>query len=70
MHCKELVASAEATVKDRAGKVKVAMREVAAIMEDFRMEAVGGLQGGWDLWIIAIIQSLLNNCGTWMEMCA
>ena len=68
LHCEGLGASVDATVKDRAGKVKGAMREVAAIMEDFRMQAVGGLQGAWDLWNIAIIPSLLNNCGTWMEI--
>ena len=32
------------------------------------MQAVGGLMGAWDLWNMAIIPSLLNNCGVWTEI--
>ena len=56
------------TIHDRAGKVKTAMMEVKGIMEDFRMQAVGGIMGAWDLWNIASIPSLLTNCGTWTEL--
>ena len=60
--------SVEATVSDRSGKIKGAIMEVAAVMEDMRMQVVGGLMGAWDLWNHALIPSLLNNCGTWTEM--
>ena len=45
IHSDGLAASVEATVKDRSGKLKGAIYEVAAIMEDFRVQALGGLQG-------------------------
>ena len=41
---------------------------MAAIVEDFRMQAVGGLMSAWDLWNLAIIPSLLSNCGIWTEI--
>ena len=34
------------TIKDRTGKVKTAMREVKGVMEDYRMQAMGGHHGG------------------------
>ena len=68
VHTEGLAASVAATVSDRASKVKAAMYEAAAIIEDYRMQAVGGLMGAWDLWNMAIIPSLLNNCGVWTEI--
>ena len=68
IHTDGLAASVAATVKDRTGKVKAAMYEAAAIIEDYRMQAVGGLMGAWDLWNMAIIPSLLNNSGVWTEI--
>ena len=68
IHTDGLAASVEATINDRAGKVQAAGFEVAAIIEDFRMQAVGGLMGAWDLWNLAIVPSLLSNCGIWTEI--
>ena len=68
LHTDGLAASVEATVNERAGKIKAAIYEVAAIMEDFRMQAMGGLMGAWDLWNMAIVPSLLSNCGVWTEI--
>ena len=56
--------SVSLTVERRAGKVKGPMVETKPIMEDFRMQAVGGMAGAWDLWESAIIPSLLANCGS------
>ena len=42
------------------------MYEAKAILEDFRMQAMGGMAGAWDLWERAIIPSLLANCGSWV----
>ena len=47
------------------GKVKGAMNESKDIMEDFQMQAMGGMAGAWDLWERAILPSLLANCGIW-----
>ena len=61
-----LEASIEATIRKRSGKVKGEMFKVKAIMSDFRMQAVGGMAGAWDLWESAILPSLLNNCSSWI----
>ena len=37
------------TIKDRTGKVKIAMMEVKGVMEDYRMQAMGGHAGGMGL---------------------
>ena len=64
--CSEgIEASIEATIKDRAAKVKGSIYELRALIEDFRMQAVGGLRGAVDLYESCIIPSLLSNCGTW-----
>ena len=42
------------------------MYEAKAIIEDFRMQAMGGMAGSWHLWETAINPSLLTNCGSWV----
>ena len=44
------------------------MYEVKSIMEDFRMQAIGGMAGAWELWEAGICASLLSNCSTWVKM--
>ena len=58
--------SVELTINRRLGKVKGAMNEAKAIMEDFQMQAIGGMAGTWDLWERAILPSLIANCGSWI----
>ena len=58
--------SVELTINRRLGKVKGAMNEAKAIMEDFQMQAIGGMAGAWDLWEQAILPSLIANCGSWI----
>ena len=65
---KGLEDSIQLTIERRVGKVKGAMYESKAIMEDFQMQAVGGMAGAWDIWETAIIPSLLANCGSWVGM--
>ena len=67
-HSDGLSASVDATVSARTGKTKGAIMEVAAVIEDMRMQVIGGMMGAWDLWNHAIVPSLLSNCGTWMEI--
>ena len=61
-----LETSVELTISRRLGKVKGAMNEAKAIIEDFQMQAIGGMAGAWDLWERAILPSLLANCGSWI----
>ena len=63
-----LGASVEATVRHRMAKVKGAMYEVAAIMADHRMQAMGGMEVAWQIWEKSFIPSLLANCGSWVGM--
>ena len=60
--------SVQDTIFERSGKAKTASIEVKAIIEDFRMQCVGGLLGAFDIWEMAILQSLLNNSETWTEI--
>ena len=55
----------EVTIRDREGKVKGAMSEVKSIVEDFRMQAIGGMMAAWELWEKAMVPSLLSGAGTW-----
>ena len=68
LHEGGLSLSVEETVKARYGMTVAAIYEVAAIVQDFRMQSIGGLQTAIDLWELSIIPSLLNNSETWMEI--
>ena len=63
-----LAASVEATVKDREGKIKGSIYELKAVVEDIRMQCVGGMRSALDLYSSCILSSLLTNCGTWTEI--
>ena len=52
--------SEELTINRRLAKVKGAMYESKAIIEDF----IGGMAGAWDIWERAILPSLLANRGS------
>ena len=76
LHSDGVRASVEATITDRAGKIKGATFEVKSIIEDFKMQAIGGMMAAWELWERAMVPSLLSGAGTWVgatrkevEMC-
>ena len=62
----DLSTSALATVKEREGRIKGAAIEVKAIIEDYQMQAMGGLVAAWELWERALVPSLLSGAGTWL----
>jgi hypothetical protein len=67
--CSEgLRASVKASIEDRAGKVKGSNYELRALIEDFRMQAVGGTAAAIDLYESCIVSSLMSNSGTWTEI--
>ena len=39
-----------------------------SVVEDLRMQMIGGLKCGLDIWELALIPSLLNNAGTWTHI--
>ena len=59
---------AEATVAERSGRIKGATREIKTIMEEYQMQAIGGMMAAWELWERALIPSLLSGAGTWIGM--
>ena len=59
-------ASVEATIREREGKLKGAIYEVKSIIEDFQMQALGGMLSAWELWEKAMVPSLLSGAGTWV----
>ena len=56
--------SVEATINNRYGKICSAIFEMKAVIEDLRMQMIGGLKCGLDIWELALIPSLINNCST------
>ena len=64
-HMDGLGASVEATVKDRQGKVKAAIQE--AVVDDFRMQMVGGFMAAFDLWEAAVLPALMYNSETYYQ---
>ena len=66
LHTEGARASAEATILDRQGKLKGAMFEVKSVVEDFKMQAIGGMMAAWELWEKAMLPSLLSGAGTWV----
>jgi hypothetical protein len=67
-HQDGLAASVLATVKEREAKIKGACYEVAAIVEDWRAQCLGGFRCAIDLFQLAILPSLLYNSETWVEI--
>ena len=67
-HQDDLAASVLATVKDREAKIKGACYEVAAIIEDWRAQCLGGFRCALDLFQLAIIPSVLYNSETWVQI--
>ena len=59
-----LSASVEATVKERSSKIKGSIYELRAVIEDFRMQSVGGMEAAIDLYESCIVPSLIANCST------
>ena len=56
------------TVTKRHRKAMNAIFEIKAVIEDCRINVVGGLTTGLEIWEVAVIPYLLNNCDTWAYM--
>ena len=67
-HSDGLAASVEATIKERSGKIKMGIFESIAVLESIHMQVIGGIPGILDIWEVALIPALLNNCQTWTEI--
>ena len=68
LHTGGLSASVAKTVVEREKKIKGALFEAVAVVEDFRAVRVSGFQTAIDLWELAILPSLLNGCEVWVDI--
>ena len=66
LHEGGLSKSVEATVAKRYGRILTNIIEVSSILEDFRIDTIGGLKSGLDIFEMAILPSLLNNADVWI----
>ena len=65
-HQNGLAASVMATIMERQPKVKAACYEAAAIIDDWRMQCIGGFLCAIDIFELAILPTLLYNADTWV----
>ena len=65
LHGGGLEESALATVQAKAGKIKGATMEIKSIIEEFQMQALGGMEAASELWERALVPSLISGAGTW-----
>ena len=63
-----LEAGAEATVAKRVARAQGAMFEAKSLVQDYRLQAIGGMEGAWDIWNSGICPSVLANCGSWVKI--
>ena len=66
LHSGGVKATVEATIAEREGRIKGAIFEVQSIIEQFEMQAMGGMMAAWELWERALVPSLLSAAGTWV----
>ena len=66
IHSKGLEAGREATIDSRLGKVRGAMFKVKSIIEDFKLQAIAGMEGALIIWKRAILPTLLSGCAGWI----
>ena len=57
-----------ATIKARSGLVTSAINEIRSVLEDCRINVVGGLCAGIDIWELSVIPFLLNNSSVWADI--
>ena len=60
--------SVHCTISNRYGRIILGIIETRAIVDDCRINVVGGLQSGLDFWEMAYLPNLLNNCQTWTDI--
>ena len=63
-----LTQSVKETINDRYGKAFNTINEIGAVINDFRINAIGGLKSGLDIFEMVVVPSILNNSDTWVQM--
>ena len=60
-----LAQSMKETISDRYAKAFNSIREIGAVINDFKINAIGGLKAGLDIFEMVVVPSVLNNSDTW-----
>ena len=68
LHEEGISKSSEETVKKRSGKVLQMTYEIAAFMKDYRVNCVGSVQSGLDIYEMSVIPFLLSSSDTWYSL--
>ena len=68
IHREGLSASVNATIKEREGRITTSIIEVKSILEDCRLQTIGGSLAGLEIWELALIPAFLNNAETWTNI--
>ena len=63
-----LAASVTSTINARYWRLLSAVLEIRTIIEDYRIDTVGGILTGLELWNLAVVPVMLTNSGTWIEI--
>ena len=56
------------TINERKLRIMTSIIEITSIIEETRINRIGGLQCGLDLWEVAVVPSLLNNSNSWTSL--
>ena len=68
IHTSGPAGSVHCTISNRYGRIMSGILETRSIIDDCRVNTVGGLQSGIDYWETAYLPSLINNCQTWTDI--
>ena len=60
--------SAETTINHRFGRIFSSIIEISAILDDFRIDTIGGMVAGLEIFELALLPSLLNNSDIWIDL--
>ena len=58
LHEGGLASCVEATVANRYGRIFSSIIEVSSILDDFRVDTIGGMNLGLDIFVMALLPSL------------
>ena len=68
LHEKGLSESVKETITKRHGRIFSAIIEISSILNDYRIDSIGGLKAGLEIYELAIVPSLLHNADTWTDI--
>ena len=68
LHESGLRKSVEVTINHRYGRIFSSIIEISAILDDFRIDTIGGMIAGLEIFELALLPSLLNNADTWIDI--